>query len=375
MTTEEPTTADEHVPGTPTQKPDVWKRILSGGVTVAVLVLVFGFVIPRLADYEQVAAYLGSISNPWWVALIALTASFLIAYPIVLTTVLATLRVREAFVNHMAGTAITNSLPSGGAIAIGVNYAMYLSWGFTPESVSAGLLAAGVWDWYARIALPILAVIAIAFFGEALGWMWVVTIAGVTWVAFSTWLLVAALRSESFSQAVARWVGRVATRVSGWFRRRPPETYDAVLRFRDELLGVVRTRAGRLTWATIANHVAMASLYTVSIYAVGITPADIPVPWVILSFSLGRFLVMIPVSPGGLGLVDLGWIGLLTLGWQTTNPSAPVNTEAIAAGVLLFRGLTLFPPIIVGMGTWLFWRVNRTWRMDWRTVRRGESES
>jgi uncharacterized membrane protein YbhN (UPF0104 family) len=273
----------------------------------------------------------------------------------------------------MAGTAITNSLPSGGAIAIGVNYAMYLSWGFTPESVSAGLLAAGVWDWYARIALPILAVIAIAFFGEALGWMWVVTIAGVTWVAFSTWLLVAALRSESFSQAVARWVGRVATRVSGWFRRRPPETYDAVLRFRDELLGVVRSRAGRLTWATIANHVAMASLYTVSIYAVGITPADIPVPWVILSFSLGRFLVMIPVSPGGLGLVDLGWIGLLTLGWQTTNPSVPVNTEAIAAGVLLFRGLTLFPPIIVGMGTWLFWRVNRTWRMDWRTVRRGES--
>ncbi len=373
MTTEEPTTAGEHVPGTPTQKPAVWKRILSGGVTVAVLVLVFGFVIPRLADYEQVAAYLGSISNPWWVALIALTAWFLIAYPIVLTTVLATLRVREAFVNHMAGTAITNSLPSGGAIAIGVNYAMYLSWGFTPESVSAGLLAAGVWDWYARIALPILAVIAIAFFGEALGWMWVVTIAGVTWVAFSTWLLVAALRSESFSQAVARWVGRVATRVSGWFRRRPPETYDAVLRFRDELLGVVRSRAGRLTWATIANHVAMASLYTVSIYAVGITPADIPVPWVILSFSLGRFLVMIPVSPGGLGLVDLGWIGLLTLGWQTTNPSVPVNTEAIAAGVLLFRGLTLFPPIIVGMGTWLFWRVNRTWRMDWRTVRRGES--
>jgi len=146
MTTEEPTTAGEHVPGTPTQKPAVWKRILSGGVTVAVLVLVFGFVIPRLADYEQVAAYLGSISNPWWVALIALTAWFLIAYPIVLTTVLATLRVREAFVNHMAGTAITNSLPSGGAIAIGVNYAMYLSWGFTPESVSAGLLAAGVWD-------------------------------------------------------------------------------------------------------------------------------------------------------------------------------------------------------------------------------------
>lgn len=373
MTSDETTTDDGPIASRATQKPAVWKRIVSGGITLIVLVLVFGFVLPRLADYEQVASYLGNISTPWWAALITLTVWFLLAYPIVLTTVLATLRVREAFVNHMAGTAITNSLPSGGAIAIGVNYAMYLSWGFTPESVSAGLLAAGVWDWYARIALPILSVIAIGIFGEALGWMWIVTIAGVTWVAFSTWLLVAALRSERFSQGVARWVGRVAARIAAWVRRTPPETYEAVLRFRDELLGVVRTRAGRLTAATIANHVAMASLYTASVYAVGITPADIPVPWVILSFSLGRFLVMIPVSPGGLGLVDLGWIGLLTLGWQTTNPTLPVNTEAIAAGVLLFRGLTLFPPILAGMGTWLFWRVNRTWRRDWRTARRGES--
>jgi len=92
----------------------------------------------------------------------------------------------------------------------------------------------------------------------------------------------------------------------------------------------------------------------------------------VLSFALGRFLVMIPISPGGLGLVDLGWIGLLTLGWQTTAPSVPVNTDLIAAGVLLFRALTLFPPIFLGMASWLFWRSNRSWRSDWRSVRRGE---
>jgi putative heme transporter len=351
----------------------VWTKLLSAAITVMVLVIVFGFVVPRIADYEAVASYLGGISTTRRAVLVVMSLWFLLAYPIVLVTVIRTLRLREAFVNHMTGTAITNSVPSGGAIALGVNYAMYLSWGFTPESVSAGLLAAGVWDWYARIALPILAVVAIAIVSVARPWMWVVSIGGVAWVAFSVWLLVTVLRSDRVAEVTAAWVDRVAGRIAGWLRRDRPAAHDAVLRFRAELRGVVGERSGRLTAATINNHLAMAGLYTACVYAVGVSPSVIPVPWVVLSFALGRFLVMIPVSPGGLGLVDLGWIGLLTLGWQTTAPDVPVNTDLIAAGVLLFRALTLFPPIVVGMGSWIFWRINRSWRADWRTERRGET--
>ncbi len=350
-----------------------WRQAISIGITVIVLVLVFGFVLPQVADYREIADYLIAVEPGWWVALIAASGWFLIAYPIVLTTTLRTLRLKEAFANHMTGTAVTNSLPSGGAIAIGINYAMYLSWGFTPESVSAGLLAAGVWDWYARIALPVLAVVAIAFVSTVLPWMWVVSIAGAAWVAFSIWLVWVLLRSERIAQAIAGWLDRVVARVAGWLRRDPPGTYDAVLQFRVDLRSVVADRAVPLSIATVANHAAMATLFTVSIYAVGITTDDIPLPWVVLAFSLGRFLVMIPVSPGGLGLVDLGWIGLLTLGWQTANPGAPVDQDAIAAGVLLFRGLSLLPPIPIGMGTWIFWRFNTSWRKPWRTVRRGET--
>ena len=129
----------------------------------------------------------------------------------------------------------------------------------------------------------------------------------------------------------------------------------------------------RLSAATVLNHVAMATLFTLSVYAVGVTTDQIPIPWVVLAFALGRFLVMIPVSPGGLGLVDLGWIGLLTLGWQTTNPSVPVDHDLIAAGVLLFRGLSLLPPIPIGMASWIFWRANKSWRQEWQIVRRGET--
>jgi len=366
-----PSDASASIPGGGKQA--WWKQALSIGVTIVVLIAVFGFVLPKVADYRAIVDYIGDISITDWLVLGAISLWFLLAYPIVLTTAMRSLKLKEAFVNHMSGTAVTNSLPGGGALALGLNYAMYMSWGFSPESVSAGLLAAGVWDWYARIALPILAVVVIALFGQALGWMWAVSIGGTLWVAFSVWLLIKVLRSDSFAASVARWLAGVVERVASWIHREPPDTYTAVLQFRTDLRSVVSTQAGKLTLATIGNHMAMASLYTASIYAVGVTTDDIPIPWVVLSFALGRFLVMIPVSPGGLGLVDLGWIGLLTLGWQTANPGEPVDTDLIAAGVLLFRALSLFPPIPIGMATWIFWRANRSWRKDWRTERRGQT--
>jgi uncharacterized membrane protein YbhN (UPF0104 family) len=352
-----------------------WKQAISIGITLAVLIAVFGFVIPKVADYRSIAQYIGEISPMAW-ALLALAASaFLIAYPIVLVQVLRSLRLPEAFVNHMTGTAITNSVPSGGALALPVNYAMYMSWGFTPESVTAGLLAAGVWDWFGRIALPILAVVVVALMGDAIWWMWLVSLAGVLIVTIMVVVLVKILGSEEGAQKFADWLDRMGTWVFDRIHRTKPDIVAAVLQFRTDLNSIVQTRAIRLSAATVFNHAAMTILFTVSVYAVGVTTDQIPIPWMVLAFSLGRFLVMIPVSPGGLGLVDLGWLGLLTMGWQATNPGVPVDHDLIAAGVLLFRGLSLLPPIPIGMASWLFWRVNKSWRRDWHIAMRGKATS
>jgi len=366
-----PPGSDSAVPQKP--KRPWWKQAISIGVTVAVLVAVFGFVLPKLADYRSIVDYIGSISRVEWVMLGTATIVFLFAYPVVLTQVMRSLRLRESFTNHMTGTAITNSVPSGGALALPVNYTMYMSWGFTPESVSAAMLAGGVWDWFGRISLPVIAVLGVALLGDAIWWMWVVSIVGVIAVSVMVLGLVKILGKPESARGIARWMDRMGTRVFDRLKRDKPDIEAAVMQFRTELNSIVRTRMARLTGATILNHVAMAGLFTLSIYAVGITTDEIPIPWVVLAFALGRFLVMIPVSPGGLGLVDLGWIGLLTLGWQATNPSVPVDHDLIAAGVLLFRGLSLLPPIPIGMASWIFWRANKSWRLEWQVARRGET--
>lgn len=345
-----------------------WHQVLSFGLTVAVLVIVFGFVIPQLADYREVLDRIQTLEPLQWVVLAVLALWFLSAYVFVFMATLPTLGFGEGFVVQTTGTAINNSVPAGGAIALPLQYAMFLSWGFTPGAVTGAIATAGVWDQLTRMALPVLAVGAIALSGDAFWWMWLVSLIGVVIVVAVVWILAIVLRSEK----AARWVGgildTVANTVLGWTGSGPVDMVAASLQFRVNVTSVASRRWKVITLATVMNHASMTVLFLASLRAVGVGEDEVSTAWVVLSVSLGRLLVAIPISPGGLGLVDLGFIGLLTLGWGSgTDPAL------LSAGVLLFRALSFIPPVLAGLGSWVFWRSNRSWRQPWQTVRRGEA--
>jgi len=356
------------IPSAP--KPSLWKRIARAAVTVLVLVLVFGFVLPQLADYRAVADYIQGIEPLEWLLLGVFAGWFLVAYVFVFMATLPSLRFREGFVVQTTATAINNSLPAGGAIALPITYSQFLSFGFTPGAVTAALVTAGVWDQLARQALPVLAVAVVALMGDAVWWMWLVSAFGLINVAIWLTIITIVLRSESAAVSFGNWL----TRLVNWFTRKlhrdPVDMVAPTVRFRMNVLFVAKDRWIAVTAATVANHASMAALFVVSLRAVGVSSDQVSTAWVVLAFALGRLLVMIPVSPGGLGLVDLGFIGLLTLGWGTG-----ADADVLSAGVLLYRGLSYLPPIVFGLGSWVFWRVNRSWRQDWQTERRGAVDS
>ena len=66
------------------------------------------------------------------------------------------------------------------------------------------------------------------------------------------------------------------------------------------------------------------------------------------AFSLIRLLTAVPITPGGLGVVELGLTGgLVAFG---------AGQEAAVAGVLLYRALTMLPVIVIGAICFLLWR-------------------
>lgn len=344
-----------------------WHRLASFTITAAVVVVVFGFVIPQIADYDQVLDHIAGLEAGHWILLGALAVWFLVAYVFVLMTTLPTLRFAEGFVVQTTGTAINNSVPAGGAIALPLQYVMFMSWGFTPSAVTSGLVTAGVWDQLTRMAVPVLAVALIAVSGDAAWWMWAVSLVGVAIVVATVWLLIVVLGSEEAARRFGGLLDRVANTALGWINRGPVDMVAAALQFRVNVTSVAAERWKVITLATVLNHAAMVSLFLASLRAVGVSEEDVSTAWVILAVSLGRLLVAIPISPGGLGLVDLGFIGLLTVGW-----GAGADQALLSAGVLLYRALTFLPPIVAGLASWVFWRTNRSWRSDWKVLRRGE---
>lgn len=345
---------------------DVRRRIVGGVVTVAVVLLVFAGLLPRFAEYDAVMDVLGRISAGRMLGLAALAVWFLGAYWLVLMAVLPTLRLREAAVNHSAGTAVTNTVPAGGAVALALNYAMYRSWGFTPHAITSGILTAGAADNLMKVAIPAVALGLLALGSSSAAVAWTVPAAGLAVVAVSVAINYALLRSDELAARLGRIAERVASAVLRLLRRPSVRLADRAVSLRRSLVAMLRRRWRQLTAATVANHVAMFAVLYAALRAAGVGVADLGLVEILAAFSVARLLSGVPITPGGIGVVEAGYVALLSLGTpEAVHPN-------VVAGVLLFRALTFFPPIALGLASWLWWRTNRSWRQDWRAVGRGE---
>ena len=83
---------------------------------------------------------------------------------------------------------------------------------------------------------------------------------------------------------------------------------------------------------------------------------------VLAVFAFIRLISALPITPGGVGVVELG----LTVGLQVAASFATVSETVfeakIAAAVLVFRAITFMLPVPLGAISYLIWRGNPNWR-------------
>jgi uncharacterized membrane protein YbhN (UPF0104 family) len=332
-------------------------RVLSVAVAVVVVVGVFVYAVPKFADYGSAWAVVATLGWPQVGLLVAATAANVVSYWPPLVASLPGLTLGQAAVTNQTTTSVANTVPGGGVLAVGLTWLMYRSWGISSARVALSVLLTGIWNSFVKLAMPILAVAVLAATGSGNGALLLPALVGVAALAAA----VAGFGLLMWKKESALWIGgrlgAAASRLRLLVHKPPVLGWgDAAVRFRRESNDLVARRWLALTITTTVSHLSLFVVFLLTVRLVGIGGAEVTWAEALGIFALARLLSAAPITPGGVGLVELTYIAGLVLAG-----GAEIRANAVAAA-LLFRMLTYGAQIPLGGVTYLIWRRRRSWR-------------
>ena len=319
------------------------------------MAIVFVGILPRLADLSKAREQVGSMGGIDIATLGIVAIVGLVVYAFVLTAAMPGLSLCQAFVVNQSSTAVANTMPAGGVLGVGVSYRFYGSWGHSRSAITLNVLLTGIGNIMCKLAFPIVALALLAVSGNASLGLVVAALVGLVVFAIVFTAGALGLASERLAQRVGRVVGSVVQHVRSWLRR--PFTGDAAavaVAFRRQSIDLLRRRGLRLSGAIVLYHATQFALLLVALRAVGVTAGQVSWGEALAAYSTASLLGALPITPGGIGLVELGLTAALIAA------GAP-NSEAVAA-VLVYRTVSYLLPLPLGAVTYLVWRWNARWR-------------
>lgn len=328
------------------------RQIVGVALGLAVIVVVFAVVLPRIADYSDVWAVLTDLSDAALLALAVATVVNVATYGPPWMASLPGLGYRQSMVLTQTSSALSMALPGGDAVGIAASYAMLRQWGFRRQSVATAVVVTGVWNQIVNVTLPLAALGLLLLTGGSSPVLVTAGLIGVAAIAGLIIVLILVLRSQQQAQAVGDRAERLANRFLRLIHR-PPRTGwgPSFAQFRSEAIDLIAARWVAITATAFVGHLTVFGVLLVSLRATGVG-AD-QVSWVeaLAAWGLVRLLTAVPVTPGGVGIVELG-LSTALVGFGAGN------AEAVAA-VLLYRLLTTVPTLVLGAVLGLTWRRHR----------------
>lgn len=335
----------------------VVRKILQVVGSLVLLAAIFWYVFQQVADISEVWAAIQTLTWREVGVLLVVTGFNLVTYWIVIVIATPGLTYPQAAVLTQSTTAVANSVPAGGAIAVGLTYSILSSWGFSRARATVSLVVTGIWNNWLKLATPVLALAALAIQGQPGGGQLLAALLAVGGVVAAIVVFALILRSERFAARVGVVTGQWATALLRLARRPPATGWDlAVVKFRNRVIGLVRHRWIQLTAATILSHAALYLVLVTSLRVMGVSEDEVGWAAVLAVFAFARLLTAIPLTPGGVGVVELALITGLT--------RAGGDAAQVVAAVLLFRLLTYVLPILLGTVAYIVWRRRRSWWTD-----------
>jgi putative heme transporter len=325
--------------------------ILRAAVPAALIAAAFGLALPRVASYRAVWASMDAVTWPYALLVATAAAASMMTYWITIRAVLPWIGLRQAAAVSLGSNAVASTVPAGGAVAVGVSWAMLSSWGLSTADYVLYALVTGIWNIFTLLGLPFLAVLIMAtarrpdvslIIGASVGLALLAALAGG---------LVLLLHSEALARCVARTLRRALAMAARLVRWVPPASAAGSLpALRDRAGALVAARGWRITAAIVASHLMLWLVLLACLRAAGLSQAQLPWQTSLAAFAFIRLLTVLPITPGGMGITELGLIGILAGG---AGHKASVQ---VTAAVLMYRAVTYLPSIPLGALACLTWR-------------------
>jgi uncharacterized protein (TIRG00374 family) len=315
-------------------------RTVAGLALVSLAVVELG---GRRAELDAVWTRLGHLSWAWVLPAVTAEALSFVCFALVQRHLLAAAGTQVAVAPLVGMTLATNSMagsfPGGPAVSSVYRYRQYQRRGADPIVAAWAVVAVLV---AAAISLALFAAVGVGAAVAGRSGAGTAGLAGALAAVVAVIAAAAALvtRPERFAEAAgfaARLVGRLTGRPA---RRLEAASERFLVRARLIRLGRRRT-AAVLGWA-MGNWACDCACLALAFAAV-----RVPVPWagLLLAYGVGQLAAILPITPGGLGLVEGGLaVTLVTYGGGRAAP--------VVAAVLVYRAVSYWLALPVGWTAW-----------------------
>ncbi|MBT8201669.1 MAG: flippase-like domain-containing protein [Acidimicrobiia bacterium] len=313
-------------------------------------------VLPAIANVGEVWEAIQTLTWLESGSLLALAAWNIFTYQLVIMSALPGLTLGRAFVVGQISTAVTNTLPAGSAVGVGITYSMFSSFGFESGSIAIAAVVTGLWNTFVKLGLPIVAFAILSFQGKGNAALQSAAITGLIILLAAIGVLVLALARESVAYQTGDRLGRIATSVGRRFRRGPYDGWgDRLVTFREQSIDLLRRRWHWISLSTIVSHLSLYALLVLSLRHMGISAIDVTGAEALAVFALVRLVAAVPITPGGLGVVEVGYTTALVV--------AGGDEELVVAAVLIYRALSYLLQVPLGAIAFVVWRSRGDWRV------------
>lgn len=324
------------------------RRSLQVGLSLALVAGLLVVALPKVtgADWRGVFDHLQLLTLRQLAVLVVLWLLGLYAHTFLSTAALPNLTHRQALALNLSGSAVSNLVPFGGALGLGLNYAMVRSWGHGPGSFGPFTALTTLWNVLVKLALPVIALGLLLTTGvlPTPGLQLAALIAAGTLLAVVL-LVAVALSSDRAASGIGRATQAVVSRALRLFGSSREVACDrAVVELRQRTAGLLRRGWLRMLLGMTTYAVLQVSLLWLILHMLGSSLGVVPV---FAGFAFGRLLTLLVVTPGGVGIAETGSAALLV--------ALGGDAAVIAAGTLLYTAITFALEIPVGGLCGLVW--------------------